>query len=254
MRILVVANETLAGDAVMEEVAYRARGHEAEVLVIAPALQKSRLERFTGGSDATARANAENRLRESINALNRAGFRAEGRLGDSNPLQATLDAVRDFLPAEVVISTHPAARSNWLERRVVQRAREKLDIPVHHIVVDLEHEIATVDADARGARAPRPERLRLFHFADYDTAMRIRESGFLDEEDDSEGGAGVWMIDSTVGSRGDDRIAFSVTASLAEVAPYERSPGFHEERRFFLPAALVNRLGPVVAVDDDTAE
>lgn len=254
MKILVVANETLAGEGVIEEVAYRARGHDAEVLVVSPALQKSRVARFTGGSDAAARANAESRLQESVTALNRAGFHAEGRLGDANPLQATLDAVRDFLPEEVIISTHPPARSNWLERRVVQRSRERIDIPVHHIVVDLEHQTATVDADLRGARPPRPERLRLFHFADYETAMGIKESGFLDEEDDSEGGAGVWMLDSAVGSRGDDRIAFTVTAPLAEIAPYERSPGFHDERRFFLPAALVNRLGPVVAVDDDTAE
>jgi len=254
MKILVVANETLAGDEVVEEVAYRSRGHSADVLVVAPVLQKSRLEHFTGGSDGVARESAENRLRESVNALNRAGFRAEGRLGDTNPLQATLDAVRDFLPEEVIISTHPPARSNWLERKVVQQARRRLDIPVHHIVVDVEHRTATIDADSRGERPPRARRVRLFHFADYDAAMRIRDSGFVDESDDTEGNPGVWMIDSAVGRRGEDRIAFSVTAPLAEITPFERSPGFHEERRFFLPAALVNSFGPVVAIDDDTAE
>jgi hypothetical protein len=253
MRILVVANETLAGAEVIEEVAYRSQGHEAEVLVVSPMLQKSRVAHFTGGSDDAARAQAENRLRESVNALNRAGFRTEGRLGDANPLQATLDAVRDFIPAEVIISTHPPARSNWLERKVVQQARKKLEIPVHHIVVDLEHHTATVNADARGEKPAAP-RLRLFHFADYEAAMRIRDSGFLDESDDSEGKPGVWMIDKRVGRRKEDRIAFTVTAPIADITPFERTPGFHEERRFFLPAALINRFGPAVAVDDDTAE
>jgi hypothetical protein len=254
MRILVVANETLAGEGVIEEVAYRAGGHEAEVLVVSPPLQKTRVERFTGGSDDAARAEAENRLRESVNALNRAGFRAEGRLGDTNPLQATLDAARDFRPEQVIISTHPPARSTWLESKVVAKARDRLTIPVHHIVVDVEHRTSTVSPDAGDSRRKAPERIKLFHFADYDSAMRIRESGFLDESDASEDAAGVWMIDSPVGRRGEDRIAFTVTAPLAEVAPYERSPGFHDERRFFLPAALVNSFGPVTAVDDDTAE
>jgi hypothetical protein len=37
-----------------------------------------------------------------------------------------------------VISTHPEGRSNWLERGVVESAKERFDVPVAHVVVDLE--------------------------------------------------------------------------------------------------------------------
>jgi hypothetical protein len=40
----------------------------------------------------------------------------------------------------VIISTHPVGRSNWLERGVVERARERFEIPVIHVVVDLDRE------------------------------------------------------------------------------------------------------------------
>ena len=41
---------------------------------------------------------------------------------------------------EIIISTHPEGRSNWLERGVVERARERFTVPVTHVVVDLERE------------------------------------------------------------------------------------------------------------------
>ena len=50
------------------------------------------------------------------------------------------DALRRFPADEVIISTHPPGRSNWLERDVVERARERFDMPVTHVVVDLERE------------------------------------------------------------------------------------------------------------------
>jgi len=43
-----------------------------------------------------------------------------------------------FRPDEIVISTHPEGRSNWLERGVVQAARDRYDVPMTHVVVDLE--------------------------------------------------------------------------------------------------------------------
>jgi hypothetical protein len=40
----------------------------------------------------------------------------------------------------VIISTHPEGRSHWLERGIVAAARERFDVPVTHVVVDLEKE------------------------------------------------------------------------------------------------------------------
>jgi hypothetical protein len=52
------------------------------------------------------------------------------------------DALAEFDADEVIISTHPPDRSNWLERGVVERARERIDLPVSHVVVDLDRERA----------------------------------------------------------------------------------------------------------------
>jgi hypothetical protein len=40
----------------------------------------------------------------------------------------------------VIVSTHPEGRSHWLERGVVTSARERFEVPITHVVVDLEAE------------------------------------------------------------------------------------------------------------------
>ena len=62
-------------------------------------------------------------------------------------VQAMEDALRLYSADEVIISTHPPGRSNWLEHDVVSRAQERFEVPVTHVVVDLELEQA--DAGAR---------------------------------------------------------------------------------------------------------
>jgi GABA permease len=142
-RILVVANETLAGRALVDEVRYRARGYDAEVRVVAPSLN-SPLRTWTSDVDAAMRE-ARERLDASLGALLAAGVDARGEIGDGDPLQAIEDGLRTFDADELIVSTHPPGRSNWLERDVVAKARERFDLPITHVVVDLEHERATVE-------------------------------------------------------------------------------------------------------------
>jgi hypothetical protein len=146
-RILVVANETVVGRALRSEVASRAQEGDAEVLVVSPALN-SRLRHWTSDED-QARATAQDRLDESLEALTADGVDARGRVGDDDPIQAIEDSLRVFGADEIVISTHPPGRSNWLERGVVERAGEKFDLPITHVVVDLERERA-LPRDAAG--------------------------------------------------------------------------------------------------------
>jgi hypothetical protein len=142
-RILVVANETLAGRALVDEVRYRARGHQTRVKVIAPALN-SHLRTWTSDVDGALRE-ARERLDTSLGALLSAGVDAEGDIGDGDPLQAIEDGLRTFDADELIVSTHPPGRSNWLERDVVLKARERFEIPITHVVVDLAHERAIVE-------------------------------------------------------------------------------------------------------------
>jgi|SRR4051812_16829678 hypothetical protein len=139
-RILVVANETVAGRELLDEL-HRRAGENSEMLVVAPALN-TRLRYILADVD-RAREQAEERLRRSIEALQSAGIRARGAVGDSNPVQAIEDALFEFPADEIVISTHPPERSNWLEKKTVERAREKFGVPITHVVVDLDREAAT---------------------------------------------------------------------------------------------------------------
>ncbi|MGZ8741063.1 MAG: hypothetical protein ACXWZ8_10755 [Gaiellaceae bacterium] len=134
-RILVVANETVGGDELLAILQRKAEGAHEQVLVVCPALN-SQVRHWASDEDG-ARAAAQNRLDASLSRLRGLGVKAEGEVGDGDPLQAIEDALRTFGADEIVISTHPEGRSNWLERNVVGGARERFDVPITHVVVDL---------------------------------------------------------------------------------------------------------------------
>ena len=134
--ILVVANETVGGATLRERIRERSEGVRAEVLVVAPALN-SPIRHWASDEDG-ARAVAEARLRESLSMLRAGGVSARGEVGDAEPLQAIEDALRTFGADEIIISTHPEGRSQWLERGVVSAARERFAVPITHVVVDLD--------------------------------------------------------------------------------------------------------------------
>jgi hypothetical protein len=140
-RVLVVANETVGGEALMSAIGELAVSARTQFLVVCPALN-SRLKTWTSDED-PARAAAQKRLDATISRLASVGVEARGEIGDVDPLVAIEDGVRTFHPDEIVISTHPEGRSNWLERGVVAAARERFDVPVTHVVVDLEAQART---------------------------------------------------------------------------------------------------------------
>jgi hypothetical protein len=137
-RILVVANETVGGEALREQIEQRGEGRRARILVVSPALN-SPIRHWASDED-PAREEARQRLETSLQRLRESGIEARGEVGDADPLQAIEDAVRTFGPDEIIISTHPEGRSHWLERGVVTGARERFAVPITHVVVDLEAE------------------------------------------------------------------------------------------------------------------
>ncbi|GIU96192.1 MAG: hypothetical protein KatS3mg012_2649 [Gaiellaceae bacterium] len=139
-RVLVVANETVGGKHLLDALGEMALAEKTEFLVVSPAVT-TRLKTWTSDED-PARAAAQARLDATLARLREVGIDARGEVGDVDPLVAIEDAVRAFHPDEIVISTHPEGRSAWLERGVVGAARERFDLPITHIVVDLESEQA----------------------------------------------------------------------------------------------------------------
>jgi hypothetical protein len=133
--LLVVANETVEGTALVDTVRDIALAARAEVLVVAPALN-TRLRHWMSDSDG-ARHAAELRLAGCLARLREAGISATGDVGDADPVLAMEDAMADFPADEIVIGTHPEERSNWLAHDLVARTCAYFGLPVAHVVVDV---------------------------------------------------------------------------------------------------------------------
>ena len=111
-----IANETVGGGELLTAIR-NARVVRAHVLVVCPALN-SPLRHWVSDED-QARVAAQTRLESSLVAMHGAGIDARGEIGDSDPLLAIEDADPHLWPDELIISTHPPGRSNWLERGIV---------------------------------------------------------------------------------------------------------------------------------------
>jgi hypothetical protein len=135
-RVLVVSNETLGGRELREELLRRGKPRP-ELRVVAPVLP-SRSRYLVSDIDRDL-ARARRRLDRTLAWAHDEGFDAAGRVGgDTPPLTAIEDELRRFSADELIISTHPPGRSNWLELGLVEQARGQLDIPVTHVIVDLQ--------------------------------------------------------------------------------------------------------------------
>jgi hypothetical protein len=142
-RILVVANQTAAGRELLEEIRNRCRGVDCEVLLVSPAMVSSRAERWASDIDEGLDL-ARERMARSVTALRGVGVEVRAEVGDPDPNMAIEDALRMFPADEIVISTLPPGESRWLEHDVVERTRREVDLPMTHVVVDLDAERASL--------------------------------------------------------------------------------------------------------------
>jgi len=141
--ILVVANETVVGSALIDALEQRARGEDDLITVLCP------VSRPSGGYvvyEDTRRAAAGRRLDRTLEILRRDGIRAHGMVVESDPAEAVRDSIAQIEPpvTEVIVSTHPLQRSGWMRKNVVDRIRSAAgDLPVEHVVVQLEPAVDT---------------------------------------------------------------------------------------------------------------
>lgn len=130
--LMVVANRTCPCPGLPDDVAHLLDGRPGEVLIVAPALN-SRLRHWTSDVDGAVREAGE-RLETAVVLLQAEGIAARGTVGDADPVVAIEDAMASFEAHAVLISTWPEGRSNWLERRLLERARQRFDVPIGHVV------------------------------------------------------------------------------------------------------------------------
>ena len=136
--VLVIANETVAGQSLLQALERRAAEGEIRVTVICPINQPR--EGYVVYED-TRRAAAGRRLEKTLNLLREEGISAHGLVVDAAPVDALRDAIAQLQPDEVIVSTHPQQRSGWLRRNYVDQMRRVAEpLPFEHVVVDVEAE------------------------------------------------------------------------------------------------------------------
>lgn len=122
VRVLVVANRTAATARLLAEVRRRARSGPCEFTLLIP--------------DATNGRAADWTLDIALPLLQRAaGKPVASCVGGPAPLQAVRDAVRDRDIDEIIVSTLPRRRSQWLRQDLVRRI-ERLGLPVTAVIGD----------------------------------------------------------------------------------------------------------------------
>ncbi len=132
--VLVIANETVAGRTLIDALRLRAEAGPMRVTVICPVSNPG--EGYVVYED-TRRAAAGRRLDRTLTALRSAAIPAHGLVVETDPVQAVRDALAQLEPRpdEIVVSTHPVARSGWLRKNVLDRIRKVAgDLPVDHVV------------------------------------------------------------------------------------------------------------------------
>jgi hypothetical protein len=131
-KVIALVSEPVSGDALRAAIGDRA--DEAEVLVVAPALN-SKL-RFWMSDPDPAIERAEAVQEETVERMDEEGVDAAGDTGESDPVLAIQDALTTFAADEIVLFTHPRGKRNWLEEGVVDDVKERFGLPVAHIVVE----------------------------------------------------------------------------------------------------------------------
>jgi hypothetical protein len=136
--ILVVANRTLGGEKLLEAVRARAAaGGDVRFRLVVP---QSKPSAGLVIYDEAVRESAQVRVDLAISLVAGEGIQAAGEVGDADPFLATMDAIAEHRPDEIILSTHPATQSGWLRRDLIERIHNASGLAVEHIVTDLEQE------------------------------------------------------------------------------------------------------------------
>jgi hypothetical protein len=135
--VLVLANETIGGRPLIDAVRRYAAEEETRFVLCVP--QTRPRAGYVIYDDAVFDA-AQIRVDLAVGFVRSEGMDAVGEVGDPDPYAAAMDAVREYDPDAIIISTYPAARSGWLRRDLIERVRDASGLPVEHVVADIDTE------------------------------------------------------------------------------------------------------------------
>lgn len=126
--VLVVANETVVGEALIERIRERAARGPTSFLIVSPQSDPTQ----------SAHPEAERRLRRVLSELRAAGVDAHGQVAHPDPYTAAMQAIEDERVDEVIVSTFEPSRSLWQRKDLVERLQSDAKVPVEHVVIEAE--------------------------------------------------------------------------------------------------------------------
>src|SRR5687767_4113330 len=131
-RYLVVANQTLAGEALLHEIRAAHGAGDCEFHVVVPATPPQDHLTWTEGQ---ARTIAAERLKDALHRFGSIGADTTGEIGDSKVILAILDAIREQPAFDgIIMSTLPVGMSRWLRQDIVHRVERQTGLPVTHVI------------------------------------------------------------------------------------------------------------------------
>jgi hypothetical protein len=120
---LVVANQTVAGQDLVDRLKAKAEEAPRRFIVIVP----------QDSGDGSACQSARQRLALLLSSLEESGVIAAGTIADPDPYTAIMNALQVFYISEIVISTLPENQSRWLAKGLIDRVRRASGRPVEHV-------------------------------------------------------------------------------------------------------------------------
>ena len=126
--VLVIANETVLGQALLDKIRERGARGAASFLIVSPQSDPSE----------AAHPEAERRLRRAVADLRADGIDAHGQVAHPDPFTAAQEAIREERVDEIIVSTFGPEKSGWLRRDLVERLRNETGVPVEHVMAESE--------------------------------------------------------------------------------------------------------------------
>ncbi len=123
---------TEVSDATLSDFVRHRGGDGAELWIVAPASDISRLDWLTNAED-DARADAGSLADKTAAAAPTSDVQA--RVGDSDPVKAIEDALREFPADEIVVIARPDDDASWLVTGSGETAQTRFRLPVRLVTV-----------------------------------------------------------------------------------------------------------------------
>jgi hypothetical protein len=132
MKLLVVTPEPVDKDMLRSTLGESVEG--AEVLVVSPATNQSKLAFWVSDSD-EAIAHAEQAQEETVERLEEERIDAAGDTGESEPAVAIEDALASFPADRIVVFSHPEGDRDYREDEGLAEVESRFGVPLTHAVI-----------------------------------------------------------------------------------------------------------------------